>query len=61
MDIGARIKILRSKNNLTLSELASRTELSKGFLSQVERDLTSPSISTILYQTLKKMIWNQLF
>jgi len=47
MDIGARIKILRSKNNLTLSELASRTELSKGFLSQVERDLTSPSISTL--------------
>lgn len=47
MDIGQRIKQLRSKNNLTLEELASRCELTKGFLSQLERNLTSPSISTL--------------
>lgn len=47
MNIGQRIKQLRIKNGLTLEELASRTELSKGFLSQLERDLTSPSISTL--------------
>lgn len=47
MNIGPKIKQLRVKNALTLEELASRSELTKGFLSQVERDLTSPSISTL--------------
>ena len=47
MDIGKRVKQLRVKNGLTLEDLASRTELTKGFLSQLERDLTSPSISTL--------------
>ncbi len=47
MKIGAKLKRLRHKNNLTLEELASRTELSKGFLSQLEHDLTSPSITTL--------------
>ncbi len=48
MDIGSRIKQLRFKNDLTLEELASRTELTKGFLSQLERNLTSPSIVTLI-------------
>lgn len=47
MDIGARIKQLRIKNDLTLEELASRTELTKGFLSQLERNLASPSVQTL--------------
>ncbi|MEG0364925.1 MAG: XRE family transcriptional regulator [Erysipelotrichales bacterium] len=47
MDIGKKIKRLRIQNNLTLEELASRSELTKGFLSQLERNLTSPSISTL--------------
>lgn len=47
MDIGRRIRQLRTKNNLTLEELASRTELTKGFLSQLERNLASPSIQTL--------------
>lgn len=47
MDIGHKIKQLRIKNALTLEELASRSELTKGFLSQLERDLTSPSVSTL--------------
>ncbi|MEA5027098.1 MAG: XRE family transcriptional regulator [Erysipelotrichaceae bacterium] len=47
MEIGKRIKQLRTRNNLTLEELASRCELTKGFLSQLERDLTSPSIITL--------------
>lgn len=47
MEIGQRIKQLRTQNKLTLEELASRCELSKGFISQVERDLTSPSIATL--------------
>lgn len=47
MDIGKRIRQLRIRNALTLEELASRSELTKGFLSQVERNLTSPSVSTL--------------
>ena len=48
MNIGERIKSLRLQNNLTQEELANRTELSKGFISQLERDLTSPSIATLI-------------
>ena len=47
MDIGRKLKELRLSNDLTLEELASRSELTKGFLSQVERNLTSPSVSTL--------------
>ena len=47
MDIGKKIKELRLQNDLTLEDLASRSELTKGFLSQLERNLTSPSISTL--------------
>ena len=47
MDIGKRIRQLRIQNGLTLEELASRTELTKGFLSQLERNLASPSIQTL--------------
>ena len=32
---------------MTLEELANRSELTKGFLSQLERDLTSPSVATL--------------
>ena len=46
MDIGKKLKELRLKNDLTLGDLASRSELTKGFLSQVERNLTAPSIAT---------------
>jgi transcriptional regulator with XRE-family HTH domain len=48
MNIGEKIKQLRIKNGLTQEELANRCELSKGFISQLERDLTSPSIATLM-------------
>ena len=47
MDIGHKIKQLRMLNGLTQEELADRSELSKGFISQLENDLTSPSIATL--------------
>ena len=47
MDIGKKLKELRLQNELTLGDLASRSELTKGFLSQVERNLTTPSIATL--------------
>lgn len=48
MDIGSKLKELRVLKGLTQEELADRAELSKGFISQLERDLTSPSISTLM-------------
>lgn len=47
MEIGEKIKRLRIEKQLTQEELANRCELSKGFISQIERDLTSPSIATL--------------
>ena len=47
MDIGSKIKALRTQKGLTLEELASRSELTKGCLSQLERNLTSPSIDSL--------------
>ncbi len=47
IDIGAGIRRMRLKLGLTQEELAARTELSKGFISQLERNLTSPSIATL--------------
>ncbi len=48
MKIGEKIKEIRIQKNLTQEELADRAELSKGFISQLERDLTSPSIATLM-------------
>ena len=47
MDIGSKIRELRILNGLTQEELADRSELSKGFISQLENDVTSPSIATL--------------
>ena len=47
MDIGEKIKNLRTILGLTQEELAERAELTKGFISQLERGLTSPSISSL--------------
>jgi len=47
MEIGQKIKFLRQQNHLTQEELADRCELSKGFISMLERDQTSPSIATL--------------
>ena len=48
MEIGSKIRTLRLTHGMTLEDLANRTELTKGFLSQLERDLTSPSITTLV-------------
>lgn len=47
VNIGEKLWQLRIKNGLTLEGLASRCELTKGFLSQLENNMTSPSISTL--------------
>lgn len=45
--IGERIKNLRNLNGLTQQELADRTELTKGFISQLERGQVSASVVTL--------------
>lgn len=47
MQIGNKIKSLRLKKGLTQEELGERTDLTKGYISQLERDLNSPSIETL--------------
>ncbi len=47
MNIGENLKRIRVANSLTQQELADRCELTKGYISQLERDLTSPSIATL--------------
>lgn len=48
MKIGEKIKHLRMQYGLTQEELAGRCGLSKGFISQLENDITSPSIATLV-------------
>jgi transcriptional regulator with XRE-family HTH domain len=47
VEIGERLKRLRMINSLTQEELASRADLTKGYISQVENDTTCPSIATL--------------
>lgn len=46
-DIGKAIKDLRSSKKLTLKELSDKTGLSTGYLSQLERGLTTISIDLL--------------
>lgn len=47
-EIGRKIKNLRNRNGLTQQELADRAELTKGFISQLERGQVSPSVVTLM-------------
>lgn len=47
LEIGRKLKQYRLKLDLTQEELALRTELTKGYISQLENDLCSPSIATL--------------
>ncbi|MBE7084430.1 MAG: cupin domain-containing protein [Clostridiales bacterium] len=47
MDLGEKIKQMRNQLGLTQKELADRCELTKGYISQLENDLNSPSIATL--------------
>jgi len=47
MEIGRKIKQIRLQRDLTQEELAARTELTKGYISQLENDICSPSIATL--------------
>ena len=44
MKIGSKIRRLRKLRGLTLESLAESADLTKGFISQVERDMTVPTV-----------------
>ena len=46
--IGPRLLKAREASGLSLSDVAGKTELSKGFLSRVERGLVSPSVDSLI-------------
>lgn len=46
--LGRRLRAIREQRRLTIAQVGSYTGLSKGFLSRVERDLTSPSVSSLV-------------
>lgn len=47
MQLGRKIRDLRLRRGLTVQQLAEASDLSKGFISQVENDRTSPSLATL--------------
>ena len=47
MKIGEKIKNLRLSMEMTQEELATRADLTKGFISLLERDLQTPSLDTL--------------
>ena len=46
--LSSRISYIRKKNNLNMEQLAYRSGISKGGLSEIERDMKEPKIYTIL-------------
>jgi transcriptional regulator with XRE-family HTH domain len=47
MTLGQKIQELRQKHNYTLRQLSKKSGCSLGFLSQVERDMVSPTIASL--------------
>ncbi len=48
LKIGERIKLIRENKGMDISEVAEKTNLSRPLLNQIESDLISPPLSTLL-------------
>lgn len=46
--IGAKLRATRLGQSLTIAQVADATSLTKGFISRIERDETSPSVATLV-------------
>ena len=46
--VGSRLRSHRRRNHMTIDQLASAAGLTKGFVSRVERDITSPSVDSLV-------------
>ena len=47
LEIGSKIRAIRNRKKITIAQMCEGTGLSKGFISNVENNNTSPSISTL--------------
>ncbi|MFQ5650055.1 MAG: cupin domain-containing protein [bacterium] len=47
-NVGQKLKALRRQHNLTLKELSCKSGVSTTQISEIERDLTSPTIATLI-------------
>lgn len=57
--VGERIRRTRTERGLSVRELASRSNLSAGLISQVERGITDPSLQTL--RAVAKVLETPLF
>lgn len=62
VDIGARLKRLRTDRKWTITQLAERSSVSSGMISQIERGTTNPSIKILqrLRAALGANLWEVL-
>ncbi|WP_342045215.1 helix-turn-helix domain-containing protein [Bacillus sp. OTU530] len=54
MEIGSKIRAIRKRKKITIAQMCEGTGLSKGFISNVENNNTSPSINTL--QTISNFL-----
>lgn len=47
MELGEKIRSLRQKQKMSIEKLADMSGLSKGLISQIERDITGPSVASL--------------
>jgi transcriptional regulator with XRE-family HTH domain len=47
MELGEKIRALRHKQKISIEQLSEMTGLSKGLISQIERDITGPSVASL--------------
>lgn len=48
MELGEKLKAIRVENKMTLDEVAKKSSLTKSFISQIELNKTSPSITSLM-------------
>ena len=58
LHIGKKIRDLRKKAGLVLQDLSNETGLSKPLLSQIEKEVVSPPIATLLVEFKRKELNN---
>ena len=47
MELGEKVRLLRQKQKISIDQLSEMTGLSKGLISQIERDITGPSVASL--------------
>ncbi|WP_315815114.1 helix-turn-helix transcriptional regulator [Paraflavitalea speifideaquila] len=48
LQISNKIKVIRKQKNITVQELASKADVSKGLISQIENNRAVPSLSVLM-------------